>query len=78
MTTEAMENQTLAARSMVRVGSTRRIASLVISVRMPSVGTMSTLTRKALATEAKPTARPASGWRPSERKAAAASGISTR
>ena len=78
MTTEPMENQTLAVRSMEIDGLTRWIASLVISVRMPSVGVIRTLTRNAAATAAKASARPARGWRPTLRKATPASGISTR
>ena len=70
MTTEAIENQTLAARSIEIVGFTRWIASLVISVRMPSTGTIRMLTRKAAATAAKAAARPASGCRPTLMKAA--------
>ena len=77
-TTEPIENQTLAARSIDRFGFTSRMASLVISVRMPSTGTISTFTRKAEATAAKAAASPASGCRPTLMKAAAASGISTR
>ncbi len=59
-------------------GFSRWMASLVISVRMPSSGLISTLTPKAAATPAKEAARPASGWRPTLMNAAAASGISTR
>ena len=77
-TTETSENHRLAVRSMLSDGLVRLIASLVISVRMPSTGTIRTFTRKAEATAAKAAASPASGWRPTLRKAAAASGINTR
>ena len=78
MITEAIENQTLAARSIEIAGLTRWIASLVISVRMPSTGTIRMLTRNAAATAAKAAASPASGCRPTLMNAAAASGIRTR
>ena len=45
-------------------GSSRWMASLVISVRMPSTGTMNTLTRNTAATPAKAAAMPAIGCRP--------------
>ena len=64
MATEAIENQTSAARLMERFASRRWMASLVISVRIASVGTIMTFTRKAAVTEEKPSARPASGCRP--------------
>ncbi len=73
-----MENQKLDVRSMFLLGSTMWIASLVMPTRMPSIGTMKMLTRNTDATAAKAAPRPASGWRPTLRKAAAASGISTR
>jgi hypothetical protein len=77
-TTDPIENQTFAARSIEMFGLTSRIASLVISGRMPSVGTIRMLTRTAEATAAKAAGRLASGCRPTLMKAAAASGISTR
>ena len=76
--TEAAENQRFAVSEMVLFGSTMWIASLVMPVRMPSTGTMKTFTRNTDATAAKPAASPASGWRPTLMKAAAARGISTR
>jgi hypothetical protein len=65
--TEAMENQTLEARPIVRLGSTRRAASLVNSTSTASSGLISMLTVKAPATAAKPSASPASGLRPTAR-----------
>ena len=76
--TEAAENQRFAVSEMLRFGSTMWIASFVIPWRMPSMGTMTTLTRNTAATAANAAASPASGWRPTLMKAAAASGISTR
>ena len=76
--TEATENQRFAVSVMFRFASTMWIASFVISVRMPSTGTMKTFTRNTDATAANPAASPASGWRPTLMKAAAARGISTR
>jgi len=54
------------------------IDSLAISVIMASVGVGITLTMKIVATPANPVAKPASGWRPTLAKAAAARGIRIR
>ena len=52
--------------------------SLVISTSMLSDGVMSRFTPKTAPTPAKAAASPASGWRPTERKAAAARGTRMR
>ncbi len=68
----------LATRSILVFGSTSDAASLVMSVMTASAGTIRMLTPKAALTAPKPAAIPASGLRPTLRKAVAASGISTR
>ena len=75
---DAMPKYRLAVMSIVRPGSTRPMASLVISVSTASVGVMSTLTPNPPATPAKAAAMPAIGWRPTLWNAAAPSGMSTR
>ncbi len=67
-----------AVMSIDCAGLTRWMASLVISVRIASVGVTSRLTPKPPATPANAAAMPASGWRPTLMNAAAPSGISTR
>src|SRR5215217_472865 len=61
MMTDATENQKFAVRSMERSGLRMWMASLVISVRMPSSGLMRMLTVNTAATPAKDAARPARG-----------------
>ncbi len=73
-----MPNHRFAVRSIETDGSTRAIASFVISVRTASVGVMRKLTPNPAATPAKAAASPASGCRPTLRNAAAPSGMSTR
>src|SRR6516225_6054090 len=63
---------------MESVGFKRWIASLVISVRIGSIGTIRKLTPNTAATPANAAASPASGCRPRLRNAAAPSGIKTR
>ena len=75
---EAMPKYRFAARSIVASGSTRPLASFVISVRTPSSGVIRKFTPNPAATPAKAAAIPASGWRPTLRNAAAPSGIRTR
>ena len=61
---DAIENQRFAVSVTDCVGATRWIASLVISVRMASVGVMSRFTPNKPATPANAAASPASGCRP--------------
>src|SRR5262245_9332596 len=77
-TTETIENHRLAVKSIDLVGSTMWMASLVSSVKTASSGLIIILTEKALATAAKPIARPASGFLLMVRKAAPANGMRTR
>ena len=70
--TDAIENRRLAVRSSDIVGLTMWMASLVSSVRTASSGLMIMFTLNAPATAANPTASPASGCRPTLRKAAPA------
>ncbi len=58
---DAAEKYKFAVRSMDIAGLTMWIASLAISVRMPSVGVMSKLTPKTAETPANAAAMPASG-----------------
>ena len=60
------------------LGSAMAMASLVTSVSRPSSGAMRMLTAKPALTPAYAAASPASGWRPTVRNAAAASGIRIR
>jgi FkbM family methyltransferase len=73
--TEPVSNHWFDSSPTLLAGSTSAMASLVMPTRMPSTGTIRTFTRNAEATEAKPSARPARGWRPTLRNAAAANGI---
>ena len=66
-TTEAIENQRLDVREMVRPGFMSAMASFVIPTSMPSSGLTKMLTLNTAATPANEAASPASGCRPTLR-----------